>query len=146
MTIRGMLREVYWHSGGDPDAQVVADLAALCPACGFEHSFRVDLDGNGTWARQSGKNGVWTFNNDYEKPTFSPSMLANKDRIYEHHPICHSFLKEGVWQFLGDCTHAMAGQHVPMIPPVEGMSFQRRHGWHLFPWTDDDGQPLKELA
>lgn len=29
---------------------------------------------------------------------------------------CHSFLQEGVWQFLGDCAHSMAGQQVPMVP------------------------------
>lgn len=30
--------------------------------------------------------------------------------------MCHSFLKAGVWQFLSDCTHAMAGQSVPAVP------------------------------
>lgn len=29
---------------------------------------------------------------------------------------CHSFLRNGVWQFLGDCAHDMAGQNVPMVP------------------------------
>jgi len=29
---------------------------------------------------------------------------------------CHSFLKGGQWQFLGDCAHAMAGQTVAMVP------------------------------
>ena len=136
--IRGMLREVYWYSGVDPDERVVAHLDALCPACGFEHSFRVDLDGHGKHT------SVWEFNGDYDSPTFSPSMLANKDRMQEHHPICHSFLRDGIWQFLGDCTHEMAGQHVPMIPPDPDATFEKRHGWHLFPWTDDEGKPKKE--
>jgi hypothetical protein len=30
--------------------------------------------------------------------------------------VCHSFVREGQIQFLGDCTHAFAGQTVPMIP------------------------------
>ena len=29
---------------------------------------------------------------------------------------CHSFLVDGVWQFLGDSAHALAGQNVPMVP------------------------------
>ena len=138
--IREMLREVYFHSGGDPDARVVASLAALCPACGFEHSFRVDLEGHGHYESMS----IWSFNGDYERPTFSPSMGFNLHSQVEHHPRCHSFLRDGVWQFLGDCTHEMANQHVPMIPPDPDATFERRHGWHLFPWTDDEGKPRKE--
>ena len=138
--IRGMLRESYFHSHNDPDARVVAGLSALCPACGFEHSFRVDLEGHEKW------DDVWTFNGDYEKPTFGGSMGANLRNQVEHHPRCHSFVRDGVWEFLGDCTHAMAGQHVPMIPPDPDMGFRRQHGWHLYPWTDDEGYPKKETA
>jgi hypothetical protein len=29
---------------------------------------------------------------------------------------CHSFLKDGQWQFLSDSAHALAGQTVPMVP------------------------------
>lgn len=29
---------------------------------------------------------------------------------------CHSFLRNGVWEFLGDCAHSLAGQKVPMVP------------------------------
>lgn len=29
---------------------------------------------------------------------------------------CHSFLRDGVWDFLSDSAHALAGQQVPMIP------------------------------
>ena len=124
--IRGMLREVYFSSADD--VPVVASLDALCPACGFEHGFRVDLDGHGCYGSD-----VWAFNGDHEKPTFSPSMGSNLQGQQEHHPRCHSFLVDGIWQFLGDSTHAMAGQHVPMVPPDPGASFQKRHGWHLFP-------------
>jgi len=32
--------------------------------------------------------------------------------------ICHSFIRDGKIQFLGDCTHALAGQTVdlPELP------------------------------
>lgn len=29
---------------------------------------------------------------------------------------CHSFLKDGCWQFLGDSAHHLAGQTVDMVP------------------------------
>lgn len=29
---------------------------------------------------------------------------------------CHSFLKSGVWEFLSDSAHSLAGHKVPMIP------------------------------
>lgn len=32
---------------------------------------------------------------------------------------CHSFLREGVWEFLSDSAHALAGQTVPMVPIPE---------------------------
>ena len=134
MAIRGMLREGFFHG----EEGVIANLSALCPACGFEHSFRVDLDGHGKWE------SVWKFDGNYDSPTFNPSMGANLLRMEEHHPICHSFLRDGVWQFLGDCTHAMANQNVPMIPPDPDFTFQMQHGWHLFPWTDDEGNQKEE--
>lgn len=29
---------------------------------------------------------------------------------------CHSFLRNGVWEFLGDSAHKLAGQNVPLTP------------------------------
>ena len=29
---------------------------------------------------------------------------------------CHSFLRDGVWEFLPDSAHRLAGQHHPMVP------------------------------
>ena len=134
MAIRGMLRKTLWYKDDR-----VASLSALCPACGFEHSFNVNLYGDGP-AQQH----TWEFDGNYDSPTFSPSMLSNKEQIDSHHPLCHSFVKAGVWEFLADCTHEMAGQEVPMIPPVPDMTFERRHGWHLYPWCDPEtGKPLK---
>jgi len=49
----------------------------------------------------------WTFNGDFEKPTFSPSMLVNKN---EPRRRCHSFVTDGKIQFLSDCFHEFAGQ------------------------------------
>jgi hypothetical protein len=32
---------------------------------------------------------------------------------------CHSFIRNGVWEFLGDSAHKLAGQHIPMVPIPE---------------------------
>ncbi len=83
---------------------------------------------------------IWNFNGDTEKPTISPSILArtghfarhfNKDNETcwcdynkENEPssfscyICHSYVTNGVIEFLGDCTHDLKGQRVE-LPFVE---------------------------
>lgn len=79
----------------------------------------------------------WDFNGDLERPTFSPSILVKsghyvdgrKDahcwctyeaRLGRPSPfqcrVCHSFVRDGSIQFLNDCTHALAGQTVPLGP------------------------------
>lgn len=132
--IRGLLRISTWYHGGE-----VASLSAFCPACDFEHGFRVDLTGNGRWEGIP----IWGFNGNYERPTFEGSMFANRDRqIEELHPSCHSFLTDGQWHYLKDCDHSLAGQVVPVPPPDPDMSFEKQHGWHLFPWCDSEGKPL----
>jgi len=57
----------------------------------------------------------WGWNGSMENPTFSPSILVE----WEHGPnyekrVCHSFVTDGNIQFLGDCTHKLAGQTVPL--------------------------------
>lgn len=34
---------------------------------------------------------------------------------------CHSFLTNGVWQFLSDCAHVHAGESMPVIPLADWM-------------------------
>ena len=56
-----------------------------------------------------------SFNGNFQSPTFNPSILSlhGKSR-------CHSFIKDGFWEFLSDCDHELAGQMVPMVPvPVD---------------------------
>ena len=96
----------------EPDR--VVQIAALCPACRTLHRFRVDKE---YWAVSGATpSDVWSFNGDYERPTFHPSMGANFSGYYPDRPRCHSFLTDGVWNFLADSTHKMAGQSVAMIP------------------------------
>lgn len=85
-------------------------LAHWCPACRDLHRVTVDqIDGPGR-ARPS-----WSWNGDAFYPTLSPSVRVvygmggdRPDRC------CHYFLRSGTIQFCADCTHDLAGQHVPL--------------------------------
>lgn len=67
-----------------------------CPGCSERHQIVV---------------GVWGFNDDLERPTFTPSVLVQGG---PDNAVCHSFVTDGRIQFLGDCTHALAGQTVEL--------------------------------
>lgn len=73
-----------------------------CPGCNNLHSIQVP---------------PWTFNEDLDKPTVSPSILVHPTEVS---PLCHSFVKDGMIQFLGDCTHELANQTVE-IPEWSSM-------------------------
>jgi hypothetical protein len=124
--IRGLFNEVEQQADGGQR------LLFLCPGCKFVHGPTI---GPGAGPR-------WTFNGDYERPVFTPSLLV---RWTEHHPpvnagnlekwkhapwaqhpverACHSFIgcngaAPGQIIFLGDCTHELAGKVVD-IPPFD---------------------------
>lgn len=59
----------------------------------------------------------WTFDGNLERPTFSPSMLSREPYPGGVH-VCHSFVRNGRIEYLGDCTHAMAGQTID-LPEVD---------------------------
>ena len=54
---------------------------------------------------------IWQFNEDFDRPTFSPSILVSKPRSG---PYCHSFVRDGRIEFLPDCKHELAGQTVDL--------------------------------
>lgn len=76
-----------------------------CPGCDGAHSINV---GEGLGPR-------WTFNGDYDKPTFKPSIFVNKGQACPSLPACHSWVTDGQITFLADSTHKMAGQTVPLL-------------------------------
>lgn len=52
----------------------------------------------------------WTFDGNTDCPTLSPSILTQGG-----YGRCHSYLENGVFRFLDDCDHSLAGQtNVPM--------------------------------
>lgn len=89
-----------------------------CPGCDGKHAVSTNPAGG------------WKWNGDSDKPTLSPSVLVRgtKPMTDEEHAaamrgegcptpvptVCHSFVTDGRIQFLGDCTHALAGQTVDL--------------------------------
>lgn len=90
-----------WPNQPDDDPQRAYRM--WCPGC--DRSHRV-IDG---------PNG-WTWDGNEDTPTFSPSILVRWQRVAGQPERCHSFIRGGVWEFLDDCTHALAGRRVPMVP------------------------------
>lgn len=101
----------------------------FCPGCESDHAVYIEGD--------KSKVPVWGYNGSEDKPTFTPSVLVSypqyseakrKERqfFYEENGryptakelpfdkkfICHSFVKDGMIQFLNDCTHNLKGQTV----------------------------------
>lgn len=80
-----------------------------CPGCDGAHQVTVG----------AGPGPRWGYNGDPDAPTFTPSVLVTyngPDAGVDGAPpaVCHSFVTNGRIQFLGDCTHALAGQTVDL--------------------------------
>jgi hypothetical protein len=110
-------------------------LTYWCQGCEEPHMVSV---------KRPGDERGWGWDGNADQPTFTPSVLVTsghyapgfdpaKDtcwcRYYEAHPAerddsftcgrCHTFIRGGMVQFLGDCTHKFAGQTLPLpdLPP-----------------------------
>lgn len=58
---------------------------------------------------------VWTFNGNRERPSFQASMLVRGSDKDGKELRCHLFVTNGKIQYLGDCTHALAGKIIDMV-------------------------------
>lgn len=94
-------------------------IAFWCPGCDGAHVVSPD---------------IWKWDGNVNAPTVTPSILIRTGHYIDgKHPcwcdynrglkkapfecsVCHSFVEQGQIRFLGDCTHDLAGQTVP-IPP-----------------------------
>ena len=103
-------------------------LLFWCPGCNEAHRIQ----------HGSGPGPRWGWNNSVDKPTFTPSILVTGTDFTEKGEadfeawhaagcphrngapfesrsiVCHSFVTDGRIQFLGDCTHHLAGQTVDL--------------------------------
>lgn len=85
-----------------------------CPGCGWPHAVNVAVN------EEFPRRPIWDWNGSDELPTFSPSIKVTGGELQG---ICHSFVKDGMIQFLSDCKHSLAGQTVP-IPDWDKDKFQ----------------------
>jgi hypothetical protein len=67
-----------------------------CPGCRCAHPVEVPR---------------WQWDGSMVTPTFSPSLLCNRDSPESR---CHSFIEGGKIRFLPYCFHALAGQAVDL--------------------------------
>jgi hypothetical protein len=96
-----------------------------CPACDDAHRISINTDNS------------WNWNGNEVLPTIEPSILvtgvqwpesspfhkSNHSAVLPGDPIrCHSFVRNGQWQYLTDSTHSMAEQIVEMIDLPEWFS------------------------
>lgn len=95
-------------------------LLFYCAGCKEMHQVGV---GDGPGPR-------WDFNGDFDRPTFTPSVRVSGHKVIRDKAgkwtgewerdaagnpvpsVCHSFVRDGQIEFLGDSTHALAGQTV----------------------------------
>jgi hypothetical protein len=92
----------------------------FCPGCGHNHVY---------YTKNPDGRPVWGFNGDVNKPTFSPSLLNRWGKdvdpnweepggtppSYGWSGTCHLYVTAGQIQYLGDCTHKLAGQTIDMV-------------------------------
>lgn len=100
----------------------------MCPGCGQRHVLPIG----------KGISPSWFFTGDVERPTLSPSIAARGilgvfdyagdwtgewqiDAAGSTIPfVCHSFVRDGRIEFLGDCSHSMAGKTVDLPQWADG--------------------------
>lgn len=81
-----------------------------CPGCGHIHSICV-------YPHKNPNGASWSFNQDFDAPTFHPSINETiKFSGIKEPKICHFFVTNGRIRFLSDCTHKLSGQEAAMIP------------------------------
>ena len=94
-----------------------------CPGCKMAHQVTVRDD-------PKSQGPKWGYNGNPDAPTFTPSILVRTGHFVQpdgkhcdksgdpewpcNCSCCHSFVTDGQIQFLGDCTHALAGQTIPL--------------------------------
>ena len=127
---------------------LLADEPAFwCPGCGALHRVPSNL-------RTEAPGPKWQWNEDAERPTFSPSILVRTIRpnltdeewaLYDEVAagpggtervladprfrfVCHSFVTDGRIQYLSDCTHQYAGQTIDLPDLPQYIIDRNQHG------------------
>lgn len=80
-------------------------LMFWCPGCDGAHGVET----------QYSKDLGWEWNDSYEAPTITPSIvIGHQDRDGNRVVECHSWVRDGRIEFLSDSAHKLAGQTVDL--------------------------------
>jgi hypothetical protein len=99
--LNSKLRSVAFTTDGS-----AVGIAFWCPGCGESHAVCTRGD--------PALRPVWGWDGNIAAPTITPSIKVTKGHGHKPPDVCHSFVRAGSIQFLGDCTHALAGNTVPL--------------------------------
>lgn len=58
----------------------------------------------------------WSWNGDTEKPTLRPSIKTTGTDDSGNPYVCHTWVNDGMAQFLSDSTHELSGQTHELLP------------------------------
>jgi hypothetical protein len=89
-------------------------LMHWCPGCDEPHGIRIE-----------GPSGPkWSFNGNYDRPTFAPSILCFTTETTDdddkplpapvRRTLCHYHVRDGRIEFCGDSPHKLTGQTVDL--------------------------------
>lgn len=95
--------------GQPPQATGSFRLMFWCPGCHALHGYVL-----GKPSHPGGP--CWSFDGNLEAPSLTPSLFMNAGMGNPVQPVCHLYLTAGKLHFIGDCTHALAGQTVDLPP------------------------------
>jgi hypothetical protein len=92
-----------------------------CQGCKCGHTYNT--------RREGGPN--WTFNQNLEKPSFTPSMrifvpagpYGDNDEQVPERTLCHYFVTDGQIAYCGDSDHPLKGQTLPLEPIPDNYGF-----------------------
>jgi hypothetical protein len=104
-----------------------------CPGCMEAHFINVRNPFLNPQIMKIMAGPVWSWDENAENPTFNPSVLVTgiqttrdgwkwagdwvtgeDGKLAEQR--CHCFIRNGYIEYLGDCTHSLAGQRIKMVP------------------------------
>lgn len=95
------------------DQQGKESLALFyCPACREIHPYNIN---------HTNPSRNWSFNNDFEKPSFSPSLRVLDGR---GQTLCHLYVKEGRIEYCSDCPHHLHGQTIDLPDIPEELQYE----------------------
>lgn len=122
--MKSVLKRIVTNTG-TPDEPIYVETGQTqlwfhCPGCDCFHALNVTLSPEQQATKAAGGKGppCWSWDGNLETPTCSPSILSSYEYEKEDgtkiRKVCHSFLKAGRMEFLGDCTHEHAGKTLPL--------------------------------